>query len=354
MRTRLPPQGRQSVTVNSDPFDAVLIVAFGGPQGLADVRPFLANVLRGRRVSPNRVEEVVTHYEHFGGVSPITACTFEQAEGVRVRLAAAGHALPVHVGMRNWHPFLIDTLERMADQGVRRVVGLIASPFHSYSSCQQYRENVADARAELQKRRGVDIEVTYTGSWFDHQGFVAAVAAHVGTALARLPPELAEGAQVIFTAHSLPMAMAERCQYREQLATASAAVAGRLGREWVLAYQSRSGRPEDLWLEPDVCDYLRTARAKGMRAAVLCPIGFLCDHIEVLYDLDEQAAGVARDIGLAVVRAEAPNAAPVFLDALTDIVLQTLRRYSGRPLPLVALGTRGAAGTERERPGATC
>src|SRR5687768_12610969 len=148
------------------PFDAVLVIAFGGPQGPDDVRPFLGNVLRGRRVSPERVEEVAHHYERFGGVSPITRITRQQADGLAARLEAAGHRLPVYVGMRNWHPFLADTFREMRDAGIRRVIGFIAAAQHSYSSCEQYRENVAAARAEASG--GADIDVTYVGSWFDH------------------------------------------------------------------------------------------------------------------------------------------------------------------------------------------
>src|SRR4249919_3545117 len=171
------------------PFDAVLVVAFGGPQGLADIRPFLANVLRGRRVSPERVEEVARHYELFGGVSPITAITRQQAAGLQDRLAAAGHPLPVYVGMRNWHPLLPDTLRDLRAAGLRRAVGFIAAAQHSYSSCQQYRENVAVARAEL-RRDGDDVEVTFVGSWFDHPLFIAANVAHVREALEKLPEHL--------------------------------------------------------------------------------------------------------------------------------------------------------------------
>src|SRR5688572_541264 len=184
-------------------FDSVLIVSFGGPQGMADIRPFLANVLRGRRVTPQRVEEVAHHYELFGGVSPITEITRRQAEGLRTRLAAAGHPLPVYVGMRNWHPLLPDTLREMHAAGVRRAIGFIAAAQHSYSSCQQYRENVAAARADL-RREGRDVEVTFAGSWFDHPMWIAANAAHVREAIARVPESVRAGARIVFTAHSIP------------------------------------------------------------------------------------------------------------------------------------------------------
>jgi ferrochelatase len=318
-------------------FDAVLIISFGGPNGPDDIRPFLANVLRGRRVSPGRVEEVAHHYELFGGVSPITELTRRQALGLQSRLAQAGRPAPVHVGMRNWHPYLVDTLRAMHAAGDRRAIGFIAAAQHSYSSCQQYRENVAAARAEL-RREGKDVDVTFTGSWFDHPLFVAANAAHVRMALLRLPAGVRNAARLVFTAHSVPTAMAARSRYREQLDTSARLVAEETGvTDWALVYQSRSGRPEDPWLGPDVCDYLREARAGGLAAAVLCPIGFVCDHIEVLYDLDREAADVATEIGLPMARAAAVNDDPLFLDMMADVVLKTMERYErGRPLPLAA------------------
>jgi ferrochelatase len=316
-------------------FDAVLVISFGGPQGPDDIRPFLANVLRGRRVSPERVEDVAHHYELFGGISPITDLTNRQAEGLRVRLADAGHPLPVYVGMRNWHPYLADTLREMYDAGVRRAVGFIAAAQHSFSSCEQYRQNVEAARAELRaSRKGGDIAITYVGSWFDHPLFIEANAAHVSAALQRLPEPLRAGARIVFTAHSIPTSMAEGSRYREQLTASAEAVAARVGLDWALVYQSRSGRPGDPWLEPDVCDYLRQARADGLEATVVSPIGFVCDHIEVLYDLDREAADVCAQIGLAMVRAEAANDDPRFLDMMADVVQRTIRRYRGRPLPL--------------------
>jgi protoporphyrin/coproporphyrin ferrochelatase len=321
----------------TSPFDAVLIISFGGPQGPADIRPFLANVLRGRRVAPERVEEVAHHYELFGGVSPLTEITRRQAQGLEERLAAAGHGLPVYVGMRNWHPYLADTLREMHAAGVRRAIGFIAAAQHSYSSCQQYRENVGAARIEL-RAAGADIAITYVGSWFDHPLFVRANAAHVRAAREQLAPDVRGRARLVCTAHSIPLPMAERSRYREQLEETARQVAADAGfAEWALVYQSRSGRPQDPWLEPDVCDYLRLEKQHGLAAAVLCPIGFVCDHIEVLYDLDTEAAQVCRDIGLPMARAESVNDDPLFLDMMADVVLQTVRRYErGRPLTLVA------------------
>jgi len=318
-------------------FDSVLVISFGGPNGLDDIRPFLANVLRGRRVSPQRVEEVAHHYELFDGVSPIAAITSRQADGLQHRLAGAGRPLPVYVGMRNWHPLLPDTLRTMHAAGLRHAVGFIAAAQHSYSSCQQYRENVAAARAEL-RREGMNVDVTFVGSWFDHPLFVAANAAHVTTAREQLPEAVRGAARLVFTAHSIPLQMARASQYEAQLRESSRLVAGQAGMsDWALVYQSRSGRPEDPWLEPDICDYLRHERAAGLAAAVVCPIGFVSDHIEVLYDLDREAGDVSRSIGLPMTRAESVNDDPRFLDMMADVVLRTIARYDqGRALPVVA------------------
>jgi len=320
----------------TQPFDAVLLVAFGGPQAPADVRPFLANVLRGRRVTPERIEEVAHHYDRFGGVSPLTELTLRQASELEARLRARGVALPVHVGMRNWHPFLADTLTKMSSRRIRRVVGVLAAAQRSYSGCLQYKENVRDARATLRGSSGSDMEVTDVADWHEHPGFIDANADHVRAALMELPEDVRRDARVVFTAHSIPTSMAARYPYEEQLRSAARLVAAALDRrDWALVFQSRSGRPEDPWLEPDVTDYLRREHATGLRAAVLSPIGFLCDHVEVLYDLDIEAAEVCRKIGLPMARAAAVNVHPRFIDALADAVLDVCDRYrTGRPLPL--------------------
>jgi ferrochelatase len=326
----------------SKSFDAVLVVAFGGPQGAGDVRPFLANVLRGRRVAPERVDEVAHHYDLFGGVSPLTRITTAQAEGLRARLAAAGTPLPVFVGMRNWHPYLADTLAEMSRAGVRRAIGFIAAAHRSYSSCTQYRENVDAARAEIARRGLADVQVTFVSDWYAHPGFIDANAEHVRRAVLTLPDEMRDRARLIFTAHSIPVSMAERYPYREQFEATARLVADRVrdvmnAENAACVYQSRSGRPEDPWLGPDVNEYLREERARGLQAAVLCPAGFLCDHIEVLYDLDVEAAATCREIGVPMARATSVNDHPRFLDMMADVVLRVMRRYEqGRPLEVVA------------------
>jgi ferrochelatase len=312
-------------------FDAVLLVAFGGPQGPADVRPFLENVLRGRRVSPERVDEVAHHYERFGGVSPLTELTMKQASALEGALDARGLRLPVHVGMRNWHPFLADTLTQMSASGVRRAIGVLAAAQRSYSGCLQYKENVRDARAAIAGAGHAGVDVVYVGDWHEHPGFIEANADHIRSAADRLPPDKRDAARLIFTAHSIPESMARQYPYQKNLLESAQRIAMAAGRtEWDLVYQSRSGRPGDPWLEPDICDHLRATPAAS---AILCPVGFLCDHVEVLYDLDVEAAEVCREIGLAMVRAEAVNTHPRFIDALADAVAETYDRYR-RSIPL--------------------
>ena len=320
-------------------FDSVLLVSFGGPAGLDDIRPFLANVLQGRRVPPERVETVAHHYERFGGVSPITAITRRQADGLQQRLAAAGYDLPVYVGMRNWHPHLTDTVRDMKRAGLRHIVGFIAAPQHSYSSCQQYRENVGAARTGLREETGQDIDVTYVRSWFDHPGFIEANARHVEQAVMQLPVSVRSAARLVFTAHSIPSRMADTSRYCQQLVESSRLVAERAGfAAWDLVYQSRSGRPQDSWLGPDISDHLRTVHAEGATGVVMCPIGFVSDHIEVLYDLDVEAAQVANEIGLPLARAHAVNDDPLYVDMMAAVVVETVDRYaSGRPLHLAPI-----------------
>jgi protoporphyrin/coproporphyrin ferrochelatase len=320
------------------PFDAVLLVAFGGPQGPGDVRPFLENVLRGRRVSPERIDEVAHHYERFGGMSPLTALTLAQARALEAALRARDLPLPVHVGMRNWHPYLTDTLKEMSRAGVRRAIGVLAAAQRSYSGCAQYRENVRDARAAMAESGTPPIDVTYVGDWHEHPGFIEANADHVRQAIERLPAERRARARLVFTAHSIPISMAERYPYEAQLRASAERIAKVAGRsDWALVYQSRSGRPGDPWLEPDVCDYLRREAATGLDTVVLCPVGFLCDHVEVLYDLDVEAADTCRETGIGVERAEAVNTHPRFIDALADAVQDVWAKYSeGRPLPIIS------------------
>ena len=285
---------------------------------MEDVRPFLANVIRGRRVPQDRVEEVVHHYARFGGHSPLTELTLRQAAALRSDLAARGPVLPVYVGMRNWTPYLHEALQQMRAHEVRRALGIVLAPHASYSSWDQYLENVAEARACV----GPDAPaVDYVGAWYDHPGFIEAQADRVAAALREVPPQRRAETPLIFTAHSIPTAMAGRSRYVEQLTESARLVAARLEHpRWSIAYQSRSGDPRTPWLEPDVAEVIRDLGSDGAGAVVLVPIGFVCDHIEVLYDLDTEARAGAREAGVAYHRAGTVMNHPAFIRMLGDLV----------------------------------
>jgi ferrochelatase len=283
-------------------YDAVLIVAFGGPEGPDDVLPFLANVLKGRKAPMERIREVAAHYDRFGGKSPLNEQVRSLIRALVNELNTHGPKLPVYWGNRNWHPLLADTVRQMAEDGVRQALALFLSPYSSYSSCRQYLENIEEARAEIGHNAP---QIDRIRAFYNHPGFIAAMVDRVAAAIARLPAEHQTSAPLVFTAHSIPAAMAQGCRYEAQLGEACRLVATELGRpDWRLVYQSRSGPPSQPWLGPDVCDHLRHAAThEGVRSVVLAPIGFLSDHIEVLYDLDIEAKAVADELGLTMVRA---------------------------------------------------
>ena len=302
------------------PADAVLLIAFGGPTRAEEVRPFLANVVRGRAVPPERIEEVVRHYAAIGGRSPLNDLTLRQARKLEAALAATGPALPVYVGMRSWEPYLADTLARMAADGTRRAVAVILAPHACEASRERYTEQVDAACAALGPRAP---EIRYAGAWHTHPLFVTAVADATTAALVTLPAARRAGAVLVFTAHSVPVAMAGRSPYVAEIAASAEAVAGRLGRtRWQVAYQSRSGGPREPWLEPDVKDALSTLAAAGVRDVVVVPVGFVCDHVEVLYDLDVEARAAASALGLGFARAGTVNDHPLFIRMLAEVVAE--------------------------------
>jgi len=300
--------------------DAVLLIAFGGPEKAEDVRPFLRVVTEGRRIPPERLEEVAHHYEVIGGGSPLNEMTRRQADGLRRALARSGRPLPVYIGMRNWHPFLHEALGEMRHDGCRRALGIILSPLQTEASWERYMADVAAAR----DRVGADPpEVVYAPGWADQPLFIEAMVDRAGAALAEVPAPRRPDAHLVFTAHSVPVDMAARSPYRVQLERAGGAVAGKLGQPlWSVAYQSRSGSPRDPWLEPDVNDALRTLHADGVRDVVVAPIGFVVDHVEVLYDLDVEARRIAGRLGLGFHRALAANDHPRFIELLAHLVEQ--------------------------------
>jgi len=300
--------------------DAVLMIGFGGPTRADEIRPFLDNVLRGRPIPRERYEEVVHHYDRLGGRSPYNDLTMRQAAALRAELEKKGVQVPVAVGMRNWKPYIADAMRTLANSGARRVLGFIMAAHRSEASFERYQANVNDARAALAEAAP---EVVYPQPWHDHPLFVTAVASRAREALSRLEPPERSRARLIFTAHSIPVAMADAGPYVDQLTQSARIVAADLGIDsWQFAYQSRSGSPRDAWLEPDIKDTLRSLDAK---TAVVVPIGFLCDHVEVLYDLDIEAAQIASDVGIRMERAPTVGDHPLFIEMMASIVAAHVR-----------------------------
>lgn len=309
----------------SEKYDAILILSFGGPEGPDDVLPFLENVLRGKRIPRERMLEVAEHYYHFGGRSPINDQNRALIEELRRELAAHGPELPIYWGNRNWHPLLADALEQMRRDGIRRVLAFVTSAFSSYSGCRQYREDIERARAAV----GPDApQVDKIRVFFNHPIFIEAMIDHVRAALDQIPPERRGAARLLFTAHSIPMVMADTCDYVAQLNEASRLVAQGVGcPRFRLVYQSRSGPPTQPWLEPDVIDALDELHAAGTRDVVIVPIGFLSDHMEVLYDLDTEAAAHCEKLGLNMVRAATAGSHPKYTTLVRELIDE---RVSGK------------------------
>jgi ferrochelatase len=307
------------------PIGAVLLIAFGGPEKPEDIRPFLRNVTRGRPIPAARLEEVAHHYERIGGRSPFNELTFRQAEALRARLRADGLGLPVYVGMRNWTPYLHETLAAMGAEGVQQALGVILSAHQTEASWDRYQANVAEARARVSAGAPV---VEYAPPWFDRPGFIEAMADRVREALEGIPAAARADAPVVFTAHNVPVGMADGSPYVGQITASSRLVAERLGAagpiRWSVAYQSRSGRPDEPWLEPDVGSEIRRLAAAGVCHVVVAPIGFVCDHVEVLYDLDVEARATAAACGVGFRRAATVGDHPAFIGMLAGLVRETV------------------------------
>ena len=318
-------------------YDALLVLSFGGPEGPDDVLPFLQNVLRGRNVPAARLDEVAGHYRHFGGRSPLNDQCRALVAALREELERHGPRLPVYWGNRNWKPFLVDTLRTMAEEGVTRALAFVTSAYGSYSGCRQYLEDIAGARAALGARAPL---VEKLRRYANHPGYVEPLVEAVAAAFERVPQERRAAARLVFTAHSIPCAQAACAPYVEELRETAALVAQPIGRaEWSLAYQSRSGPPGQPWLEPDILDQLSALAAEGVRDVVVAPIGFVSDHMEVLYDLDLEAQGRARELGIGMVRAATAGTHPRFVRMVRELVAE---RVADEPVRL-HLGSRGPA-----------
>lgn len=318
----------------SQTYDALLIVSFGGPEGMNDVMPFLENVLRGRNVPQERLLTVARHYEIFGGVSPINQQNRELIAALKQETANNGPNLPIYLGNRNWHPFLTDTLRQMADDGVKRALAFVTSAYSSYSSCRQYLENLDQARREAGPTAP---QVEKLRAFYNHPLFIEANVANVRAALAQISESRRSHTHLVFTAHSIPQSMADNCDYAAQLEETSRLVAESLKwPSWRVVYQSRSGSPGQPWLGPDICEYLRELKCIGAKEIVISPIGFISDHMEIIYDLDIEARELCERLGLNMVRSSTPWANPAFVKMIRELILERTEGTEAR-----FLGSRG-------------
>ncbi len=326
------------------PYDALLLVSFGGPERPEDVVPFLRNVTAGKNIPDARLEEVGEHYHGFGGRSPINDQNRALVEALRSDLQADGVDVPVYWGNRNWDPYLAETLAQMRDDGVQRAAALVTSAYSSYSGCRQYRENLAAAVAEVPGAPRVDKLRHY----FNHPGFIEPMVDATLSALARLPEEARRGGHLAFVTHSIPVAMddssgpdgnAYTAQHRQVMEEVVARVRHETGHRYPaeLVFCSRSGPPHVPWLEPDVNDHLRELRDRDVPGAVVVPIGFVSDHMEVIYDLDTEAAATAEEIGLPYARAATAGVDPRFVAMVRELLLERAAAEHDEPVERVTV-----------------
>ena len=312
----------------STPYDAVLLIAFGGPSSPEEIRPFLVRVTKGLRIPPERLEEVAHHYEAVGGKSPLNEITFRQAAALRGVLAATDMQIAVYVGFRNAAPFFVDTLKQMRADGIQRALGFILSSHQTEASWERYQKDIANARAEIGDQAP---HVDYCPGWHDHPLFIRSWAERIEAALAQLPSERRQSTPIVFSAHSVPSMMAAQSSYEVQLQETARLIARSLNcSHCSLAYQSRSGRPSDPWLEPDVGNVTQRLANAGHTAVVVAPIGFVSDHVEVLYDLDIEARNIAQNVGMQFYRVSCPNDDSIFIRMIADVIVQTIDRVEHR------------------------
>ena len=310
------------------PFDSILLVSFGGPEGPDEVLPFLENVLRGKNVPRERMMEVVEHYQHFGGVSPINAQNRALIAALRSELDATGIRLPIYWGNRNWNPMLADTLREMKADGRHRAVAFFTSMFSCYSGCRQYRENIQVAQQEVGEGAPT-VEKVRKG--FNHPMFIEAQADLVRQGLEQIAAPKRSATKLLFTAHSIPMSMADNSNYVKQLKEAAKLVATAVRSEnWELVFQSRSGPPQQPWLEPDVCDRIEELAASGTNDVAIIPLGFVSDHMEVLFDLDTEAKATCDTLGLGMVRVPSVGTHPTFIKMIRELIQERIENWPTR------------------------
>lgn len=317
---------------NNVPYDALLVVSFGGPERREDVMPFLENVVRGRNVPRERLLDVAEHYYHFGGVSPINRQCRELISALRSELAEHGPDLPIYWGNRNWRPLLRDAVGQMREDGIRNALAFVTSAYSSYSGCRQYLENIAAAQVAV---GGGAPRIEKLRVFYNHPHFIESSADRLREALAKFPP--AKAPYVVFSAHSIPLSLAQTSDYQRQLEETCRLVAEASGIEhWKLVFQSRSGPPTQAWLEPDILDYLKRLDHIGVKQVVVAPIGFLSDHMEVLYDLDVEAKDLAVEFGITLVRADTVGTHPLFIRMIRELIAERVLNA-----PRLAIGKYG-------------
>lgn len=300
-------------------FDAILMLGYGGPEKMGDVMPFLKNISAGRPIPEDRLKEVAHHYELFDGKSPLNEYTYKQADKLESFLKKKGYDLPVHVGMRFWHPYIGDTLKKMHDGGIKNVVGLIMAAHKCDASWERYMRDVSGASDVL----GINLNFEYVPPMYSHPLFIEASADRVNECLKQISPQRLKTTRIIFTAHSIPVRMADESPYVEQFETSAKLVAEKAGHSnWITAYQSRSGNPREPWLEPDICDVIPGLAKEGITDIVVQAIGFVCDHIEVLFDIGIEAQEASNKAGITLHRAKTVNDDDKYINALEEEVLR--------------------------------
>jgi protoporphyrin/coproporphyrin ferrochelatase len=319
----------------TEKYDAILVVSFGGPEGMKDVMPFLENVLRGRNVPPERMHAVAHHYELFDGVSPINQQNRNLIEALKAELAEHGPNLPIYWGNRNWHPMLVDTLKQMQSDGIQKALAFVTSAYSSYSSCRQYRENIATAQEQI--REGEIPQIEKLRAFYNHPGFIEANADRLEHSLQQLG-DMKNDVHVAFTAHSIPMSMATSCDYVSQLHETARLVAEKTGAaNWQVCYQSRSGPATQPWLEPDICNHIRSLHEQGIDKLVIAPLGFVSDHMEVIFDLDTEAKQLCDHLGMQMLRAGTAGTHPAFVKMIRQLIEERMDDTAAK----LALGTQG-------------
>lgn len=317
-------------------YDAILFMSFGGPDKAEDVVPFLENVTRGRGIPKERLQEVGQHYYQFGGKSPINEQNLALISALEEELAEHNYNLPIYFANRNWHPMITDTMQQMKDDGIKRAIAFVTSGFSCWSGCRQYRENIIEAQETIGEGTP---EIDKIRVFYNHPNFVYPMVKNIQTALAQWSDAEQDNVHIIFTAHSIPMSQASNSAYVEQLNDSCKIIAETLGTEnYKLVYQSRSGSPHMPWLEPDIVDYMEAIHQQGINDVIIVPVGFISDHMEVLYDLDTEAVETAEELGMTMVRAGTVGIAKPFVSMIRELIEERMTENPERK----ALGERGA------------